>query len=257
MADSLIEAALRLAEGGRPVFPCRPEDKAPLTLNGFKDASLDPGTIRRRWGRWPDALIGMPTGAVSGTLVLDLDVKHGRDGIAAFDVLRAGRDLPPHPLVQTGSGGQHIYLAAVPGRRVGNSVGRIAPGIDVRGDGGYVIVPPSPGYTVLERAPLHPPPAWLLNLLDPPPPPRPRYQPNVVMDDTDEAAERLLRLVGFVAVAPKGERNRILYWAACRAAESGMPGRSAAVALEEAALAAGLSKLEAQRIIASAWRTIA
>jgi hypothetical protein len=257
MADAILEAALRIAEHGRPVFPCHPVCKTPLTAHGFKCASLDPETIRQRWRRWPTALIGMPTGAASDIVVTDLDMKHGKDGIGAFERIRAGRSLPPHPLVGTVSGGRHLYFAAVPGRRVGCSIDRIARGIDVRGDGGYVIVPPSPGYTVLQRAPLHPPPLWLLDLMDPPPPPRPERQRPVVTDDLDEAAERLLRLVGFVASAPEGERNSRLYWAARCAAENGIPERSAAAALEEAATTAGLPKREVERTIASARRASA
>jgi hypothetical protein len=198
----------------------------------------------------------MPTGAASGVVVVDLDVKDGRGGDAAFETLRAGRDLPPHPLVRTRSGGLHIYFSTVPGRSIRCSASRLARGVDVRGEDGYVIVPPSPGYTVLRRAPLAPPPAWLFELLDPPPP-RPPRQGRVMTEDMDEAAERLVRLVGFAAAASEGERNRILFWAACRAAESGMPERSVAIALEEAALAAGLSKMEAERTIASARRHVA
>jgi hypothetical protein len=253
MADTL-PAALRLAERGVPVFPCRAADKSPLTLRGFHDATTEPGAIRRWWARWPDALIGMPTGAASGAVVVDLDVKNGNDGIGAFEGLRADRDLPPHPLVQTQSGGRHLYFAAVPGRTIRCSASRIAPGVDVRGNGGYVIVPPSPGYTPLHRAPLAPPPLWLLELLAPPPRPRQQQQQRAMAGDMDEEAQRLLRLVGFVAAAPEGERNRRLFWAALRASEAGIPKRSADIALEEAATTAGLSKIEAERTIASARR---
>jgi hypothetical protein len=254
MADAILEAALRIAEHGRPVFPCYPVRKTPLTAHGFKCASLDPETIRQRWRRWPTALIGMPTGAASDIVVTDLDMKHGKDGIGAFERIRAGRSLPPHPLVGTVSGGRHLYFAAVPGRCVGCSIDRIARGIDVRGDGGYVIVPPSPGYAVLQRAPLHPPPPWLLDLMDPPPAPRAAWRPPTASGDLDEAAERL---VGFVASAPEGERNSRLYWAARCAAENGIPERSAAAALEEAATTTGLPKQEVARTIASAWRASA
>jgi hypothetical protein len=255
-AAVLLFAALRLAERGRPVFPCRVANKRPLVPRGFHEASTDPEAIRRWWTRWPTALIGMPTGASSGMVVVDLDVKNGHDGIAAFEALRAGRELPPHPLVQTRSGGRHLYFATVPGRTIRCSASRLAPGVDVRGDGGYVITPPSPGYEPLHRAPLAPPP-WLLDLLDPPPAPRPQHQPRATTNDADEDAERLMRLVGFVAAASEGERNSVLFWAVCCAAENGLPERSTAIALEEAATTAGLSKKEAERTIASARRHMA
>jgi hypothetical protein len=254
MTTELLAAALRLAERERPVFPCG-ADKRPLVRHGFHDASTDPDAIRRWWTRWPAALIGMPTGAASGVVVIDLDAKDGRDGIAAFEALRAGRELPMHPAVRTRSGGRHLYFAAVPGRTIRSSASRLAPGVDVRGEGGYVIAPPSPGYAVMRRAPLSPPPAWLLGLLDPPPPPA-RLGP-VPSSDIDAAARQLLALAGFVAIAPEGERNQRLFWAARRAAEAGMPERSAVVALEEAARAAGLPAKEARRTIASAQRRAA
>jgi hypothetical protein len=114
-------------------------------------------------------------------------------------------------------------------------------------------MPPSPGYAVERRAPLVPPPPWLLDLLDPPPPPRSESCRAPAAPD-DAAARRLLGLVGLVAAAAEGKRNRVLFWAACRAAEAGLPERSAAVALEEAARAAGLASDEIRRTIASARR---
>src|SRR5262245_2554003 len=73
--NPLLEAALGYAARGLPVFPCKRADKSPLTRHGFNDASTDPEQIREWWTQWPNAMIGMPTGAVSGIDVLDLDVK--------------------------------------------------------------------------------------------------------------------------------------------------------------------------------------
>ncbi len=112
----LLGAALRLTAAGRPVFPCRPSDKAPLVERGFLAATRSEAIVHGWWVRWPGALIGMPTGIASGVVALDLDVKHGRDGAAAFDRLRAGRAMPAHPVVRTRSGGVHRYFAAPEGR---------------------------------------------------------------------------------------------------------------------------------------------
>jgi len=145
-----LEAALQYA-ADVPVFPCNPKPgpgrNRPLTRQGFYDASRDPDIIRRWWEAWPDARIGMPTGRVSGRWVLDIDVK--RPEANGFDTLEdLGHSiLPETPMVQTASGGLHVYFAAGD-RELKCSAGLLGPGLDVRGDGGYVIIPsPGSGYT--------------------------------------------------------------------------------------------------------------
>jgi hypothetical protein len=158
---TLADAAIAL---GVPVFPCDAH-KRPLTPHGFKDASADPAVVRRAFAHPLAAMIGVPTGAVTGTVVVDVDVKDGAQG-------RAWLDANSHRMVQTrtirtGSGGLHLYFRW-PDRAVKNSASKIAPGIDVRGDGGYVIVPPSPGYAMADDAPVADLPDWLLPALLPP-----------------------------------------------------------------------------------------
>ena len=145
-----LEQALEYAKRV-PVFPCRWDGgprlrKTPLTRNGFKDASRDPSTTRQSWTRWPQALIGMPTGEISGLVVLDVDVK--RSEANGFDSLEdLGRSiLTEPPIAHTESGGLHIYFRC-PQRDARNSASRIAAGLDVRANGGYVILPsPGSGY---------------------------------------------------------------------------------------------------------------
>jgi Bifunctional DNA primase/polymerase, N-terminal len=72
---SCVQSALDYAAAGIPIFPCRPENKRPYTDHGFKDASTDSTLINEWWSRWPDAMIGMPTGRASGIDVLDIDNK--------------------------------------------------------------------------------------------------------------------------------------------------------------------------------------
>jgi hypothetical protein len=152
-----LEQAFAYATVGRSVFPCRwkePGRKRPLTPHGFHDASQDPAIITKWWRQWPEALIGMPTGPASGLVVLDIDIKDPRAN--GFDTLEdLGHSiLPETPMVHTASGGLHVYFDAGD-RELRNSAGLIGPGLDVRGDGGYVILPsPGSGY---EWDPLHNP----------------------------------------------------------------------------------------------------
>jgi bifunctional DNA primase/polymerase-like protein len=162
-----LEAALGYAQRGWPVFPCRP-NKRPMVTNGFHVATHEAPQIEEWWRRWPQALIGVPTGKRSGSVVLDIDVKDPRaDG---FDTL-AGLGLailPETPMAHTASGGLHVYFAAIE-REIRNSVGKhgLGSGLDVRGEGGYVIVPsPRSGYSWdphwnLDTVALRPAPAWL------------------------------------------------------------------------------------------------
>jgi putative DNA primase/helicase len=150
---SPLDAALRYARTGWPVFPCRPIEpgwKRPLTYHAFYDASTELATIRAWWWRWPDALIGVRTGIAIGAVVLDIDVKfddaNGYDALEALGVAI----LPETPMVVTATGGLHLYFSAPAKvlRNTGGARGRgIGPGLDWRGEGGYVIAPsPRSGY---------------------------------------------------------------------------------------------------------------
>lgn len=134
---------LAYAARGWRVFPCRP-DRKPITEHGFKEATCDEAIISAWWRRWPDALIGVATGAPSGVVVLDVDVKH--PPVNGFDTLDelGFAILPDTPMAHTQSGGLHLYFD--PGshdiRNTTGAAGRgIGPGLDWRGTGGYVIVP--------------------------------------------------------------------------------------------------------------------
>jgi hypothetical protein len=139
IAASPLDAALRYAAAGWPVFPCKPGNKLPLTEHGFKDATTDPAVIRAWWAKWPDANVAIATGA-PGPDVLDIDTKPNGDGFTALRKLKdAGLLGGAKALVRTRSGGLHIYYAgtaqkchALPRHR-----------IDFKARGGYVIAPPS------------------------------------------------------------------------------------------------------------------
>jgi hypothetical protein len=143
---TVFEAALDYARCGIPVFPCNPIDKKPLTANGFKDATRDETQILAWWQQYPNAMIGVPMGPASGMWATDLDVDPARkvDGKSTLDQLIAQRGaLPPTWMTITPRGGRHLIWIWDPNIEIRNSVGKVGPGIDVRGNGGYVIWPPS------------------------------------------------------------------------------------------------------------------
>jgi hypothetical protein len=145
-------AALHYAARGWPVFPCQWHGKLrkhPLTEHGLHDATTDIAVITAWWSRWPKALIGMPTGEPIDAAVLDVDMKNGNDGLATLAALDSPI-LPATPTVHTATGGLHLYVAR-PTAGLRNTSGKrgrgIGPGLDWRGDGGYVILPsPGSGY---------------------------------------------------------------------------------------------------------------
>src|SRR5262249_31257963 len=131
--DRLLRSALALAQRKAHVLPCSPGGKTPATAHGLKDATIDPAAMARWWAKG-DYNIGIATGRVSGFFVVDVD---GHDGEAALRSLeRENGALPQTVEVITGGGGRHLYFS-MPSTAIANSVGKIAPHIDVRGDGGY------------------------------------------------------------------------------------------------------------------------
>lgn len=114
--------------------------KHPRTPNGSTDATTDVAVIQEWWTRWPDAGVAIATGG--RLLVIDVDPAKGGDD-SLVDCVRALGALPSTPEVLTGGGGRHFYLAIPEGVSVKNSASVLGPGLDVRGDGGYVVAPPS------------------------------------------------------------------------------------------------------------------
>jgi putative DNA primase/helicase len=104
--------------------------------SGLQDATTDPTTIRRWWSRWKDANIGIRTGAISGLLVLDVDPDHGGE-TSLENLEQSYHPLPPGPRALTGGDGIH-YLFAHPGGDWPNTASAAGPGLDTRGDGGYI-----------------------------------------------------------------------------------------------------------------------
>lgn len=135
-------AAVAYATRGWWVFPLRPRAKTPITRHGVQDASSDPAVVGAWWAEWPDANIGLDVYR-SGLVVVDLDP--GKGGVATWEALCADYHLAPYTTLQsrTGSGGMHLIYAASIGLTIRNSTEKLGPGIDVRGKGGYIVLPPS------------------------------------------------------------------------------------------------------------------
>ncbi len=150
--DRVLECALEYIKFGWKVLPlhtirnrqctcgksdCSSPGKHPTTANGVKDASGDEADIRRWFSNGIAFNIGIATGSASGLVVLDIDPKNGGDeSIKQFTI-------PPTLEVVTGSGGKHFYFALPENTEIRNSQGKLAAGIDVRGENGYVVAPPS------------------------------------------------------------------------------------------------------------------
>ncbi|MFF4856885.1 bifunctional DNA primase/polymerase [Streptomyces rubiginosohelvolus] len=232
----MLAAALQAAEYDWHVFPLRPADKRPA-LHGeavcpligdcagghrkWEDrATIDPDRIRRAWAERPFN-IGIATGP-SGLLVVDLDVPKRNSstdtpsGVTTFTALceRAGQPVPTTYRTRTASGGHHLYFATPPGIRLGNTAGTLAPLVDTRAWGGYVVAPgsttPAGRYEVTHPNSVVPLPGWLLTLLRPAPrgPVGPLAMPVVSGSRAGRAA--LERECRRVVAAAEGEGNDTL-----------------------------------------------
>src|SRR5271166_3743069 len=233
----------RAASGRRPRAARRKAAKATRTPRPI------PRSSSFLWRHWPGPLIGVATGAVSGLVVLDLDVKH--------DPARAwwqthGERMPETRSQRTCSDGVHFHF--LPSLGIRCNVGRDnLVGVDVRGEGGYVIHWFAAGLRCLDQSPPAPWPAWLTKAVLPPAPrPAERRAYITTHSNADAAITGILQKV---SQAQEGSRNTMLNWAAYRMGErvlSGQIGRGEAEKLlAEAARACGLTKIPADRTIAS------
>ncbi|MDB5294393.1 MAG: Bifunctional primase/polymerase [Phycisphaerales bacterium] len=143
--DTMLSHALAYAARGWRVLPLRPRTKHTFAGIGSHDATTDPAKLAEWWARWPDANVGLATGTASNLAVVDQDVDPAatppKNGPAEWARLTAGRPIGT-AAVGTGRGGLQLYFLDA-GRGCRNSQGRLAPGIDTRGEGGYVVAPPS------------------------------------------------------------------------------------------------------------------
>lgn len=261
MNTSTLDVALAYAAQGWPVFPLKPNAKAPATTHGLNDASTDPDTIRGWWGRNKAANIGiaLPPDVVA----VDIDTK-GVDGHATMHELAAQHGgLPDTYTVETPTGGRHLYFKKSPAIRVKNRTG-IRPGIDVRSHGGYLVAPPSAidgrDYRRIGADAMADCPQWLLDVLteEKKTPASPATPPQTMHSTARDAYSKraLERATNEVLAAGEGGRNDALNATAYGLARLAGAGRldwhHTAGLLERAALAAGLEQGEVRRTLESA-----
>lgn len=257
MSWTLATLAEAYANRGWPVFPLhspttnapcdchkncgRDAGKHPRTTHGVLDATTNVETVARWWRMWRTANIGIAAGRRSGLVVLDVDPRSGGDRSLADLVAEHGA-LPETPTVWTGGGGVHYYFAAT-GSIVKNSVSSLAPGLDIRGDGGYVVAPPSTHSsgqpyvwaTACEPAPV---PRWLEARLMKVSPATPRIDVQDVLSGV-----------------PEGQRDDTLFRLACKLRRVDIP-RDVAEDIMLRAAAACVPPFpadEARRKVASAY----
>lgn len=257
-SPSLGDAALAYAEADIPVFPCVPGCKPPMTGAGYKSATTDVGQVSAWWRSRPNANIGIPTGAASGLDVVDIDLHGGVSGRPTFERARDAHLVDGWAWsAQTPSGGLHVYYPHAPG--VSQRCWTTSAHIDFRGDGGYVVAPPSRitfdgehsavyALHAVADGPAHAIDATALRrFIDPPRPPRPtRLVPGRGREFED--------LVGWVERRGPGTRNSGLFWAACEMARYGYSHDDALSRLGPAALKSGLGEREIEVTVDSAFR---
>jgi len=248
-ASTPLEHALNLARNHIPVFPCN-EDKTPRTLNGFKDATTDERKIRRWWGPWPEALIGVPAGIKFDVIDIDLQHQEARDWLPTSPI-------PITRTHRTRSGGLHYLFQPTAGLR--NSVSKLARGVDVRARGGYVIWWPAQGFDVENPDALAEMPGKILATLAE----KKEASPTTSYSEWSwgrDTYERLGALVRFIVEAEEGERNARLYWAARRfveiVAEGDVEEGWAREVLLEAGIHTGLPHRECIATIRSAFQNL-
>jgi len=163
---SSLELALKYAGYGWRVLPLRERRKEPATAHGLHDATRDEQSIREWWRNGSGYNVGVATGEGSGIVVIDLDGPEGRESWAALEQEHGAVKTLSQQTGRADGGMQLVFRH--PGVAVGNRAA-VRPGIDVRGDGGYIVVPPSVHptgavYEWVDRSPIAVMPEWLVEL---------------------------------------------------------------------------------------------
>jgi replicative DNA helicase len=251
----MLEAALGYAAKGWRVFPVKPEGKVPLTSSGLKDATTDEETIRAWWAKWPTANIGYATG--NGIVVVDIDELG-----SWTDLLDEVDEVAPDTSRVATSRGWHLFFRTTAAIR--NSAGKLREGIDIRGDGGYTILPPSHHehghvYAWEKNGIPDELPAWLLERLTAEPKPAPksvdRSKELPPGDDAPYGRKALEAEAAIVAGAQEGYRRDRLNTAALKLggliAGGALDETEVSATLADAARLTGLPEREIETTIAN------
>jgi Bifunctional DNA primase/polymerase, N-terminal len=235
------EAALEYARRGWPVFPVR-ADKRPLTDHGSLDATCDPNALRDWWRRWPKAAPAIATGERSTVVALDIDLRRGGNGFDSLAELGVAFH-PESPTAHTPRGGCAV-LFRWPGCFVKTIAGALGPYLDIRGDGGSLILPPSPGRfwdPVLGlNTPIAPMPEWMVIAepelpSEPAPSPRPT-RPQHLSRYGEAALDAAVKaIIGASAGQQRDTLNREIYSIARLVAGGSLPASLAIESLRWAA----------------------
>lgn len=218
------------------VFPVQANDKKPYPFlrndanqRGFYIATTDETQIASWERMYRGSNWALRTGTASGCWVLDIDVKNEAKGEESFFALLADhKDFPDTLAVKTPSGGMHYYFEMEPGVRTIINGGKFG-GIDVRADGGYVLIPPSVingnAYEYLNDKPILKAPAWLKEALFPIQQKRTNTDEVERIPQTDFRAESLAKylLKKYIPKAIKGMRNQVLMDMLCQMRDNVIP----------------------------------
>jgi hypothetical protein len=246
---AILQAALQYAELGYAVFPCAPGRKTPLTQHGFQEATTDSEQIERWWEQHPSANVAIAT---QGLVVIDID---GRENTWPAGDADRRLDLAKAPVSLTPSGGRHYVFRQPTGRSYRGTAGRLAPKVDTRSDGNYILVPPSvvggKAYRWVEGLDLDippgrlpEPPAWLVAELD-------------RLATTSPTSPRVADGAAEANPIPSGQRNATLARLAGTMRRVGMAQAEISAALNQVNLgrcAPPLSPAEVERIAQSVAR---
>jgi len=227
---------------------CGSPGKHPKTVRGVKDASKDVDVVRHWWREWPNANVGIATGATSGFFVLDVDGEEGENSLAELEARHGA--LPDTVESLTGGGGRHLFFRW-PGRAIKNKVA-LAPGLDVRSDNGYIVAPPSVhasgkryAWRYLDEVPLAEAPTWLVDLLC-----------DSTPHNTSEAATPPKIADLALSGVPEGMRDVTLFRYACSLRARGLSRKEVERLVLDAAAACvpPFPTAEALEKVESAWK---
>jgi hypothetical protein len=261
-----LDAALSYADQARSIIPVEPGGKLPaIEWKRYQAERATPSRIEHWWQR-ADWNVGVVTGQISNLVVVDVDHRHG--GSSTLAKLQADHGCVSTAEVATPNG-VHLWFAHPGGRRIPNSAGLLGPGLDVRGDGGFVVAPPSirgnGAYSwcglfeqLASAANL---PAWLESLLAPPRSPRPTTVAAGAVAGDSYLQAAIRAILGELEHATEGRRNNLVFWAACRVLElrrQGAPTSWIEVVRQAGfrLVAGDFTRTEVEKAIASAHKRV-